>query len=236
MFRAMLIVIFLALSAVAFADETPHTISVDGRGFVNIRPDMARLSLSVEERDTSLSTAQRAVADVAENVLELLEDVDIEDRHINSTGATVHPNYRWNREAEEQELIGYIVRRRIDVEIRDLDVLGEIIDGAVRAGVNQVSPPALDSTTRRDAYRDALAKAVADARKNAGALADEFDVDVGAVMHVSAGQFFPPMPMPVARSGSASVVMAEASVGPETYNPGEMRVDASVSVVFAIDD
>jgi len=235
MFRATLFILLLAMTATTLADEPPRTISVDGRGFVNVRPDMARLSVSVEERDPSLSTAQKSVAGITAKVLDLLDDLDVEDRHINSTGATVQPNYRWNRQTEEQELIGYIVRRRIDVEIHDLAALGDVIDGTVRAGVNQVSPPVLDSTKRRDAYREALAKAVQDARKNAEALAEALDVDVGEVLLVNAGRFMPP-PQPVARAGMAQLAMAEADAGPATYNPGEMRLEATVSVVFSIDD
>jgi len=235
MFRATLFIMLLATSAATLADERPRTVSVDGRGFVNVRPDMARLNLSVEERDPSLSTAQKSVAAITAAVLDLLDDLDVEEQHINSTGATVQPNYRWNRQTEEQELIGYIVQRRIEVEIRDLDALGKVIDGTVRAGVNQVSPPVLDSTKRRDAYREALANAVADARKNAAALAEELDVEVGAVMHVSAGRFMPP-PRPMGRAGVAQLAMAEADGGPATYNPGEMRLEATVSVVFSIDD
>lgn len=235
MIRATLFILLLATTGTTLAAESPRTVSVDGRGFVNIRPDMARLSLSIEERDPSLAAAQKSVAGITAAVLDLLDDLDVEDRHINSTGATVQPNYRWNRQSEEQELIGYIVRRRIEVEVRDLAALGDIIDGAVRAGVNQVSPPALDSTKRRDAYREALAKAVQDARKNAEALTEALDVDVGEVQRVNAGRFMPP-PQPVARAGMAQLAMAESDAGPATYNPGEMRLEAMVSVVFSIDD
>ena len=106
-------IIMLSVFAVtAQGNDMPRTVSVDGTGFVMVKPDMARLTLAVEERDASLSAAQRAVGETTERVLDLLDDLDVEERHINSTGATVQPNYRWNRQSEQQELVGYIVRRK----------------------------------------------------------------------------------------------------------------------------
>ncbi|MFQ5634500.1 MAG: SIMPL domain-containing protein [Gammaproteobacteria bacterium] len=221
------------LVAVAQAGEPSRTVAVDGRGFAAVRPDMARLTLAVEERDASLSVAQEHVAGVAAAVLRLLGDLGIDERRINSTGATVQPDYRWNHQTEKQELLGYIVQRRFDVELRKLDVLGALIDGAVRAGVNRVSPPVLDSTRRRDARREALAAAAEDARRNAEALAGTLGVRLGPVMQINAGSP-KPMPQPVARAGMAQLGLAEA--GAATYNPGDMRVEARVGAVFALLD
>lgn len=236
MIRATLFALSL-FAATAQSQEMPRTISVDGTGFVAVVPDMARVNVAIEERDPSLTAAQTAVADATDRVLELLEDLDIEERHVNSTGATVAPDYRWNRQSEEQELVGYIVRRQIEIEVRDLDRLGELVDGAVRAGVNQVSPPALDISTRRDAYRQALAKASEDARQNAEALAESMGVEAGEVVSVSAASHMPiPIRMPSARAGVATLAMAEAGVAQETFTPGEMRIEARVVAVFAIED
>jgi uncharacterized protein YggE len=231
---------FFCLSLTVFAAAVPaveiaRTVTVDGRGHVMVRPDMARVTLAVEERNKSLSTAQEAVADVTADVLSLLDDLDVEDRHINSTGATVQPNYRWNNTLERQELVGYIARRRIDVEVRDLDILGKLIERAVRVGVNQVSPPALDSSRRRDAYREALANAAEDARRNANVLAETLDMDLGDVVQINAGGYSPP-PMPIMRGGMAAARMAESDAGAATYNPGEMRLEANVNAVFELDD
>lgn len=233
----MLIISLLLFATAAQSDDMPRTVSVDGKGFVAMQPDMARLNLAVEERDPSLDAAQDAVAATTADVMALLDRLDIEDRHVDTTGATVQPDYRWNRETEQQELVGYIVRRRIDVEVRDLEVLGKLIDGAVRAGVNQVSPPVLDSSKRRDLYRAALAKAVQDARKNAEALAGSLDVDIGDVLQISAASRMP-MPLPIARAGVAQMEMALAETGASmvAFQAGEMRLEATVMAVFELEN
>lgn len=217
----------------ATAAETPRTITVDGSGYATVEPDTARLNLSVEARDPSLAQAQRDVADVTARVLALLAELGVERRHIDSTAATVQPHYRWNRQTEQQELIGYIAARRLNVEIRDLGLLGRAVEGAVAAGVNQVSPPALDSTERRQTHRAALAAAAADARANAETLADSLGVRLGPVIRIDAGGGSPPPPRPLARGVQEMALSADAA--PATYNAGEIRFDAAVSVEFALE-
>ncbi len=218
----------------AMAAETPRTITVDGSGYATVKPDTARLGLSVETRDSSLARAQRDVADVTARVLALLAELGVERRYIDSTAATVQPHYRWNRETEQQELIGYIAARRINVEIRDLALLGRAVEGAVAAGVNQVSPPALDSTERRKTYRAALAAAAVDARANAETLAASLGVRLGPVIRIDAGSGDRPPPQPRMR-GVQEISVMSAVVAPETYQAGDIRFDAAVSAVFALE-
>lgn len=234
MIRLCVTVFLLALSGASYAQagEMPRTISVTGIGFVTIPPDMARLSLSVNERDPSLGQAQQAVATVTARVLEYLDGLGIDREKINSTGATVQPNYRWNRDTQEQELIGYIAQRQIEVEIVDLGIIGKVVEGVVASGVNQVSRPVLDSTNRRAAYRQALSAAATDAQENAQTLAITMGVKLGPVMQMNSGARMMPEPRPMMRAQADMMAVAESA--PETYNAGDIRFDASVSAVFEL--
>lgn len=226
-------VLILSCPLSASAADEPRTISVDGSGFATVRPDMARLGLAVEARDPSLAQAQRDVADVTGRVLALLDDAGVESRHVDSTAASVQPHYRWNRQTETQELIGYIAARRIDVEIRDLALLGRVVEGAVAAGVNRVTPPVLDSTARRATWRTALANAAADARANAQTLADSLGVGLGPVIRIDAGSGTRPPPQPRMRGVQEMALSADAA--PETFQAGDIRFDATVRAVFALE-
>jgi hypothetical protein len=233
MLRSGIFIFLLSVSCQSIAQdvEAPRTISVSGKGYSTVVPDMARLSLSVVERDPSLALAQQTVAEVTARVLTLLDKLGVGRQYIDSTGATVQPNYRWNRQTEQQDLLGYIAERRIDIEIRDLDILGKVVEGSVKAGVNRVSPPVLDSTERRKVYREALARAAADARDNAGMLTDSLGVTLGPVIRIDAGGNLPP-PRPMRRMQQETMVAAE--LAPATYNAGDIRFDAVISVVFAL--
>lgn len=221
----------ILLSTFAAADEVPRTISVSGQGSVETPPDRATLILSIVAPDTSVARAQGEAADVTARVLALTEELGIPGNRVDTMSASVRPDYRWNREKEEQELRGYIAERQMRVELHDLEQVGVVVERAIEAGVNQVSPPQLASSKRRDAYRDALARAAEDARANAERLATTLGLTLGSALQVNAGTPARP-PMPMLGMRQADAMTAEAA--PETYSAGDMTVTASVSVVFEV--
>lgn len=213
------------------ADSVDRTVTVSGVGHVLAAPDMARLSVAVAESDAQVQAAQLRAGEVTGRVLALLDTLGVARSQINSTGVMVQPEYRWNRDTQEQEFVGYIARRQIEVELRDLELLGRIVEGIVAAGVNQISPPVLDLSTRRDQYRRALARAAEDARENARVLAESLGARLGPVLQISTGGS-PSIPIPLMRAQADVMGVAEAA--PETYNAGDIRLDASISVMFAL--
>ena len=148
MHKTLFIVAMLVLSTAVLAQEEPRTITVTGTGSSKIAPDRASVQMSIVARSPRLGEAQQAAAAVTAKVLAMVGKLGIERDEIDTTGSTVRPDYRWNREREEQELVGYVAERQMLVELRELDRLGELIEGAVELGVNQVSPPRLDSSKR----------------------------------------------------------------------------------------
>lgn len=223
------LLLLLLLSTAAFAaDDVTHTISVTGFGSVETPPDRATLTVSIVARDPDVATAQQEAANVTAKVLVLAGDLDIPENRVDTMSATVRPDYRWDREQQSQELLGYIAQREMRVTLHDLDKVGPFIEQAVGAGVNQVSPPQLSSSRSRDAYRDALEAAVEDARRNAERLAEAFGQELGDAIQIDASApGRPPVPM-LRTTAMAADVAAE-----ETYNAGDLTVRATVSVVFA---
>lgn len=220
--------LLILVSATAFADEhAVRTISVSGFGSVETPPDRATLSLTIDARESTVAAAQARAAEVTARVLELADEMDIPENRVDTMSATARPEYRWNRDDNTQELIGFIAQRQMRLELHDLDKVGAVIERAVAAGVNQVSPPHLTSSRSRDAYRDALEKAVDDARQNAERLADSLGLTLGGAIQVNAGSMIRP-PVPVVRAEA----MAMSDAAPPTYSAGDLTVTANVGVVF----
>lgn len=231
MIRILFVAVFLSLTACVSAEETPKTITVSGSGSAPATPDRASLTMSIVARDKSLQVAQKQAADVTSRVLAITDGLKIDRSRVDTTGASVRADYRYNRNTEEQEFRGYIATRNITIEFRDLENLAPVIEGAVTAGVNQVSPPRLFSTNQKESYRQALDNAAKDAKANAQRLADSLDVELGSAISVSTVQSgFPPN-----QRGFANA-MAVGTDAFESYSAGDQTVRANVTVVFAISD
>jgi uncharacterized protein YggE len=228
--RLLLCLAFVLIGSAAGA-ETERTVSVNGSGFFSAAPDIARLQLAVVERSPSVTSAQTAAASVTNKILALLDKLGVDRALINTTGASVQPDYRWNQVKEQQELIGYIAQRDIQIELRDLDKLGELIEGAVKAGINQMQPPVLDSSKRRDAYRAALALAAQDAYANAATLAKAMEAKLGRIVTIDATEVGA-IPQPMYRMQADAAMAAESA--PQSYSAGDLRFEATVRAVFAL--
>ena len=233
MTKSLWAILLLALSVSVMAEEQTRTVTVNGNGFAEVEPDRATLRMSIIVREPTLAAAQKEAAAVTNKVLEMTDRMDVDRDRVDTTGASVRPDYRWNRETQEQELRGYIADRQIVVEIEDLEKLGSLIEGAVNAGVNQVSPPQLDSSRRKEAYRDALRAAAEDARLNAADLAVSLGARLGQVLSISSGVVAPRPPVPYQARAQAMVAESDST---ESYNPADLTFNATVTVVFELTD
>ena len=180
----------------ATAEEPrPRTVNVSGMAEVSAEPDIARVTLGVESRKPTMEAARAEVAATVDRVLALARELKIDPKQVNATRVQVQPEYRWNENDRERVLLGYMVSRQVEIELKDLDKLGALLERAVDAGVNQVGDPMLDSSRRKDLEREAMTKAVEDARLNAEALARAAGAKLGAVRTLSASGSAPPVPM-----------------------------------------
>lgn len=229
MLRKLLPSLLLFASVCTMADDMAQTVSVTGTGQVSAVPDRANVHMSIVSRAKELDAAQADAAKVTAAVLSLTDKLNIKRNKVDTTGATVRPDYRWNRETEQQDLRGYIAERQMNVKVDDLDRLGMLVEGAVAAGVNQVSPPQLDSSRREALHRDALAMAAKDARANAEVLAEALGAKLGDPISISDGSGAPPPPIPQMRMAAAMESDSAA-----TYNAGDLTFTATVAVVFEL--
>ena len=152
--------------------ERPRSITVAGTGSAVGEPDKARVQLTVQKSNPVMDKARADAVAVVEKFLALTKKLGIDPKKVRTTSALVNPEYRWEQQTNRQILTGYMVQRQLEVEVTDLDKLGALIEGAVDAGVNNVSPPMLDSSRSRDLNRQALAAAAKDAESNARAIAE----------------------------------------------------------------
>ncbi len=222
------------VSAVAAGQETPGRVTVDGKGVVTAAPDIAHVTMAIQARNIEVSQAREHAVDITRKFLALCDQLGIADEKIHTFSLNIHPEYRWNENTRQQELQGYLVRRQFNVELVELDKLGDLMEGAVDAGVNEASPPRLANSRERDLHREALAVAARDAEANARTLAETLGVSLGNVVEISASHNVMPLPMQRNQVFGA-MAMSEQASGADTYAVGEIRVEANVTASFSLD-
>jgi len=122
-------------------------------------------------------------------------------------------------------IVGYVASNSVTVRT-GLDRAGQIVDAAVRAGANGVSGPNLDVSDQSTLYRDALHKAVDDAKLKAQSIAAAAGLSLGNAQSIVEGgsATSPESPLPIADKLSAAGAPIEA---------GTQEIQASVTITYA---
>jgi uncharacterized protein len=213
----------LAMPLAAAAQETPPTprIVVSGQGQAAIAPDMAWLDLSVmREADTARAALDQANEAVA-GVIAALKQAGIEPRDLQTSGLSINPRYVYpqNNDGQPPRIVGYQVSNSLNVRVRDLARLGEVIDRAVTLGVNQGGGIRFENDDPKEAIAQARKAAVAEAREKAQTLAEAAGVALGRVIEISeSAPAMPPIPMAKAmRMEAAQDAAVPIEAGENTY-------------------
>ena len=145
--------------------------------------------------------------------LAALKGLGLKDEDISTAGYSVNPEYDWVN--NQQTFRAYFARREINLTVRDLNKVGDVMLKLTKAGVNQINPPVLESSQIKQTERTALARAVEDATQQARVVAEGLSMKLGLVRTINAGSpdAQPPSPMPRVMAMKASADAAGASGG-----------------------
>ena len=222
------------LSAPVFAQDAPAPgrLSVSGEGRVAAAPDMATVSLAVSRETETASEALRATSEAMAEVLAALREAGLEERDVQTTDVSLSPVYERDSsirpERERPTIVGYAARNGISVRVRDLDLLGEVLDRTVDLGVNEGGGLVFGNSEVDALQSEARALAVGDAVARAEAMAAAAGVELGRLVSLQEGGGFVPPPRPF----ETRMAAAEAVAVP--IAAGESETVARVNAVFEI--
>ena len=221
------------LPAAALADELPNGphVVTSGQASVDATPDIATLAIEVSVSSKDASEAKKQADARVAQYFDFLQKNGIEKKDINAANLRTQPEYDYLKDGKS-ELKGYRAVRQVQVTLRQLDKLNELLDGALKSGLNEIRSVEL-GVANPDSYRDkARQAAIENATQQAGALAKGFNTQLGPVYsiryHVANYQ-----PMPVARMFKTADAAPMTSAA-QTYEQQSIHFDDQVDVVFEL--
>ncbi|QLQ08471.1 MAG: SIMPL domain-containing protein [Anaerolineae bacterium] len=163
----------------------PRTITVVGEGKVTIKPDVARTQIGVEVVKPTVQEASSEAQNVMQAVLDALKAAGVAGKDIQTSGYNIWVERRPPAEGKTQDEVLYHVTNQVQVVIRNLDSVAEVLDATIDAGANNIFGVTfgLDDTTK--VKSEARAKAIADGRAKAEELATLNGVKLGQIAQVS---------------------------------------------------
>jgi hypothetical protein len=199
------------------ASDMPDSVTVSGVGTVDAVPNEAKMSFGAETRRPTAQAAVAANGDAMRRILNALRQAG--GRELQTQWVSVYPVTDETGQVRE-----YAASNSVSA-VSDVADAPALIDAATEAGANQISGPGLSSSNAEQLYRQALAKAVEDARLRAEVLAKAAGRSLGSITAMVEGGASAPDPLyrAEARAADAAAIV-----------PGEQETSATVSVTFTL--
>jgi uncharacterized protein YggE len=236
MFRALSLMAFVSLAAPGAAQSPqthqpgPPAVVTTGEASVKRAPDRVWVTIAAESRAKTPREAQKMNVDAMSAVMQKLKGAGLPADAIRTASYDLQPefDYRDGR----QTLRGYVARNSIEVRLDDVARTGEILELVVGAGATNVSGVRFDLKDRAAAEREALRRAVADARARAEAAAAGAGMQIDKVLRIEEQREFMPPPRPMrVMTMTESVTVGQADV---PVSPGELEIRSVVTLTAAI--
>jgi uncharacterized protein len=206
-------------------DPDAGTIVVTGTGRVSVEPDLADLRLGVAVARPTVDSARAVAAGTMEAILTAVAVAGVERRDVRTALLSVQPRYEY-RENQPPALAGYDLSNVVEVTVRDLGRLGEVIDGTLGAGATSLDQLSFRVADPEAPEREARLRAMAAARARADVLAEAAGLAIVGVSDIVEGGS-PPVPMP--RVKAERMMLAADTATPVEAGSMEISVDVTVS-------
>lgn len=233
-----------AFAAVPLAYNSGQTsqvgIWVTGTGSKQVASDVAKVYLGVESKEETVSEARQKAAEAMNAVLDSIRDLGVSDDDIVTTSFNIYPQTIWVEVNDslgrhsEPRITGYTVNNTVEVTVRDIDLLDEVIDSAAERGGDLIRVNSVSFTVANPEQHGAETRqlAAADARAKAQLYADAMGVTLGPLMFLT--EIGSSAPLAQSRAFAGDAALAEGAFAPTPFISGEVGLSTTIQAAFAI--
>src|SRR5690554_5069792 len=115
-------------------------LSVSARAEASRVPDVASLSAGVVTQAADANAALKANSAQMSKVVATIRAAGVPERDVQTSGISIQPQYRY-AENQSPVITGYQASNTVNIKVRDIGRLGEVLDALVASGANQVNGP-----------------------------------------------------------------------------------------------
>ena len=227
--RHFLPLILIIFSLPAWAGEQIRQISVTGVGHVSATPDLANVTLGVEATARTSREALATNSAAMTKLIAVLAEQNVEARDIQTTQLSLFPRFENRNSNSVPRVVGYQATNLVQVRIRNLEILGQILDAISEAGGNRIQSISFGLSNNEELLDIARQNAVKDGIRRAELYASAAGINLGQIISISdtAAQTPRPQHFDMARAETMSMDVP--------ISEGVLNLSASIYMVFEIE-
>lgn len=154
-------------------------LKIYGEGIVTIKPDTAEIVIGVVTENMQLEIAQKENTKITKQVLDSIKSLGIDTKDIQTKNYNINTKYDYIE--GKQVFSGYEVGNYLRISIKDINIVGEIIDAAVKSGANFIGSVNFVISDSFRYYNQALKLAIEDSQNKAMIIASKLKVKIDIV-------------------------------------------------------
>lgn len=220
--------------------EQKNTITVSDSAEIYAKPDLAITTFSVV---TEAKTVEKAMSENTKKmnaVVDSMKKLGIKETDLKTTNFSISPRYEWEKSAActayycpegKRVLVGYEINQSLEVKIRNMEKIGDVVQAATDGGANEVGNLEFTIEKEDDLKKQAREEAITKAKTKAKELAGQLGVDLARITNFSESGEVPQWryyeKMAVEGMGGG----AEAAPSIQT---GQNKISVTVSITYEI--
>ena len=244
--KNLIVVLFIAIMALALAAcnaaqaggtaaplaQTGSTVSaggitVVGQGTAYGQPDQATVVVGVETFAATVAEATTQNQTTLDNVMAALTAAGIAAEDIQTTNYSLYAEQTYG-ENGPTGIAGYRVSNQVNVKIRDIALISDVLAAVTEAGANAIYGVNFSVADPAALEAEARALAMQDAANRAASLAELGSVSLGEITIISEVVGAPVMPM------GGGYAMEQAASAAPGISPGQLSYQVQVQVTYSI--
>ena len=202
-------------------------VTVVGQGTAYGQPDQATVVVGVDSFAATVGEATAQNQTTLDNVMAALAAAGIANEDIQTTNYSLYAEQTYG-ENGPTGIAGYRVSNQVNVKIRDIALVGDVLAAVTEAGANAIYGVNFSVADPAALEAEARALAMQDAANRAASLAELGSVTLGKITVISEVVGTPVMPY-----GGGYALEQAASAVPG-ISPGQLSYQVQVQVTYGI--
>jgi len=212
---------------------TGNTITVSDTGEIYAKPDLALTTFSVITEAKTVGEALSENTKKMNAVIDFVKGQGVEAKDLKTAGFYIYPRYEWYEKNEiypqgKRVLVGYEVQQSLEVKIRNMEKIGDIIEGATEAGANQVGDLQFTIDKQDELKSQARKQAIEKAKAKGKELASQLGVKLVRIVNFSESSQLPYYPLKL------EAAAPEAGGEAPQIETGENKIAVTVTITYEI--
>ena len=169
---------------IGISEQQRHSITVTGDGEVIGVPDIAKVQLGYSVEKKTVAAAQADNTEKMNAVIKKLkDDFKVDAKDIKTINYSIYAQYDWNKGT--QIFRGYEVSQNLEIKLREMGKVSQILDAAGGLGLNQIGSLTFEVDDEETLKQEARIKAIEAAKTKAEDLAKVAGVKLGRIISFS---------------------------------------------------